>query len=113
MDHQAKLPLDRVFFALSDPTRRAILLRLAESDATVTELAQPFHMSMPGISKHLQILVDADLILRQKQGRFQQCRLNPISMKHAAEWIDRYRKFWERQLDSLEQFLQKTSNIEE
>ena len=106
MEKQPKQSLDRIFFALSDPTRRAILLRLAEGEATVTDLAQPFPISMPGITKHLQILADADLIMRQKRGRFQQCRLNPASIKDAAEWLDRYRTFWDRQLDALEQFLQ-------
>ena len=113
IEKHAKQPLDRIFFALSDPTRRAILLRLAEGEATVTDLARPFPISMPGITKHLQILAEADLIHRQKRGRFQHCRLNPASIGDAAEWLGRYRTFWERQLDSLEQFLQTAPITEE
>ena len=106
-------PLDKVFFALADPTRRAILARLSVGEATVTELAQPFSISMPGISKHLTILADADLIFRRRQGRFRQCRINPSAMKSAVEWLDLYRTFWERQLDSLEQYLQSEVSEEE
>ena len=113
MERPARQPLDRIFFALSDPTRRAILLRLAEGEATVSDLARPFPISMPGITKHLQILVDADLVQRQKRGRTQQCRLNPAAIKDAAEWLERYRTFWERQLDSLERFLQTPPPPEE
>ena len=113
MAGQSRQPLDRVFFALSDPTRRAILLRLVDGDASVTELAGPFSISMPAITKHLQILADADMIERRKQGRFHRCRLNPTAMKDAAEWLNRYRVFWEAQLGSLEKYVQALQTSEE
>ncbi|HLJ53792.1 MAG TPA: metalloregulator ArsR/SmtB family transcription factor [Chthonomonadaceae bacterium] len=105
MAKPTRQPLDRVFFALSDPTRRSIVMRLAQGEATMTDLSKPFSISLPGLTKHLQILADADLIERRKRGRSQHCRLNPVAMRDAAEWLDRYRVFWERQLDSLERYL--------
>ena len=93
MEIPSRQPLDRVFFALSDPTRRAILTRLQLGDATVTDLMKPFSISMPGLTKHLQILADADLILKQKRGRSQHCRLNTAGLRRAADWLEIYRKF--------------------
>jgi DNA-binding transcriptional ArsR family regulator len=93
--------LDTVFSALSDPTRRAILERLARSQASVTELAAPFDMSLPAISKHLRVLEHAGLIAREKEGRVHHMRLTATAMKDAAEWLGHYRQFWTDQLDSL------------
>jgi DNA-binding transcriptional ArsR family regulator len=97
--------LDRVFSALGDPTRRAILQRLARSEASVTELAAPFKMSLPAVSKHLRILEHAGLIGREKEGRIHHMRLSAAAMKDAAEWLGQYRQFWEDQFNSLEAYL--------
>lgn len=97
--------LDVTFMALSDSTRRAIITLLAESDQTVSELAEPFHISLPAISKHLRILEKAGLLERMKEGRINRCRLKAAPMKEAVEWISKYRKFWEKQFDSLEKYL--------
>ncbi len=98
--------LDRVFHALSDTTRRAILARLANGDALVTELAEPFEMSLPAVSKHLTVLEHANLIQRHKDGRIRRCQLNAGPLETAADWIKFYRQFWEAQLDSLAEYLQ-------
>lgn len=98
-------PLDLVFSALSDPTRRAILERLARSEASVTELAAPFEMSLPAISKHLRILENAGLIAREKEGRVHHMRLSAAAMKDAAEWLAHYRRFWDDQFDNLADYL--------
>ena len=97
--------LDVVFSSLSDPTRRAIIERLARSEASVTELAAPFDMSLPAISKHLRILERAGLIARERQGRIHHMRLTASAMKDAAEWLGHYRRFWEDQLDNLAAYL--------
>ncbi len=97
--------LDVVFSALSDPTRRAILERLARSQASVTELAAPFDMSPPAISKHLRVLEHARLIAREREGRIHHMRLNARAMKDAAEWLGHYRQFWTGQLDNLAAYL--------
>ena len=102
--------LDAVFAALSDPTRRAILERLAMGDWSVTELAEPFSMSLPAISKHLGVLEKASLITREKDGRVRRCRLTADPMKEAAQWIGRYRAFWEEQLEPLEEYLSELMN---
>jgi DNA-binding transcriptional ArsR family regulator len=103
------LNLDRVFAALSDPTRRAIIARLGQDDAgaTVSELARPFAMSMPAILKHLNVLGDAGLVARSKTGRTVTCRLTAAPMEDAAAWIDRYRRFWSDRLDRLAAFLEE------
>ncbi len=101
-------PLSDVFSALADPTRRAILARLAQGETTVGELAAPFEMSLPGISKHLSVLEAAGLIERQKQGRLRRCHLNAGPMKDASDWISRYSEFWEARFDSLARYLEKT-----
>jgi DNA-binding transcriptional ArsR family regulator len=97
--------LDAVFSALADPTRRAIVERLARRDASVSELAAPFSMSLPAISKHLGVLEDAGLVFREKQGRTRYCRLVPGPMREAAGWLELYRGFWEERLDSLARYL--------
>jgi len=93
--------LDSTFGALADPTRRAILERLARGEAPVTELAAPFEMSLPAISKHLGVLEAAGLLTRERDGRLRRCGLAPGPMKAAAEWIARYQRFWEGQFDAL------------
>jgi len=100
--------LNLVFMALADSTRRAILARLAEGDALVSELAEPFDISLPAVSKHLGILERARLIQREKDGRMRRCVLQPEELRGAAEWIAFYRQFWERNLDSLDSFLNNT-----
>ena len=99
--------LDATFGALSDPTRRAILARLAQGQAMVTELAEPFEMSLPAISKHLRVLESAGLLKREIDGRIHRCRLAAEPMKSAAAWIARYQAFWEKQFDALEKYLQE------
>ena len=97
--------LDATFSALSDPTRRAILARLAKGDISVTELAQPFQVSLPAISKHLRVLERAGLLEQEKDGRVRRCHLNAGPMKDAVKWIERYRRFWEQQFDALAEYL--------
>src|SRR5438046_1580280 len=94
-------PLDATFSALSDPTRRAILARLAKSDWTVGQLARPFAMSLPAVSKHVKVLEAAGLVARERDGRVHRCRFLPGPMRSAAEWIAHYREFWEDRLDAL------------
>lgn len=101
--------LDTVFLALSDPTRRAILQRLAQGEASGTQLAQPFSISVPAISKHLHVLERAALIVRRKEGRVHRFRLSVTSIKEAATWLDQYQHFWETQLDELATYLEATS----
>jgi DNA-binding transcriptional ArsR family regulator len=93
--------LDVVFSALADPTRRAIVVRLAEGDASVSELAAPFDVSLPAVTKHLAVLEHAGLLEHHKQGRVRHCRLVAAPMKFADDWLSTYRVFWERRLDSL------------
>jgi DNA-binding transcriptional ArsR family regulator len=99
--------LDTIFAALSDPTRRKILERLAFGEKTVTEVAEPFDMSLPAISKHLHVLEQAGLIVRRKQGRVHHLQLAAAPMKEASEWLDIYRQFWDAQFDALAQFLRQ------
>ena len=101
--------LSNTFSALSDPTRRDILSRLAEGPASVTEIARPFDMSLPAVSKHLRVLEDAGLITRRIDGRVHTCRLNAAPLREATRWLTAYRRFWEERLDSLAQFLEETS----
>jgi DNA-binding transcriptional ArsR family regulator len=103
--------LDSTFAALSDATRRGILARLAQQGETsVSDLAAPYKMSLPAVSKHLRVLEHAGLVSRQKDGRVHRCRLRTEPMKDAAAWIDYYRKFWEAQLDSLARYLEDSAN---
>ncbi|MEQ8246400.1 MAG: metalloregulator ArsR/SmtB family transcription factor [Alphaproteobacteria bacterium] len=104
MQHAAD-PLSATFAALADPTRRAILARLAESPATVGELAAPFAISAPAISRHLKVLEHAKLIQRVKEAQWRRCTLDPERLHQAAEWMDQYRRFWEAQFDSLADFI--------
>jgi DNA-binding transcriptional ArsR family regulator len=99
--------LDSTFAALADPTRRAILARLAQGETSVTELAEPFSMSMPAISKHLKVLEKAGLIDRGREAQYRPARLNPAALKSAAEWIEEYRQFWEHSFDRLEAYLNR------
>lgn len=92
--------------ALADPTRRAILARLAESEATVTELAEPFAMSLPAISKHLKVLERAKLITRGRDAQWRPCRIAPEPLKEVAEYMDSYRRFWDASLDKLDEYLE-------
>lgn len=97
--------LDRTFGALADPTRRAILARLAQGEATVTDLAAPFPMSLPAISKHLKVLERAELISRGRRAQFRPCRLEAAPLVEASVWIDEYRRQWEARLDRLDEYL--------
>ncbi len=98
--------LNHVFHALADTTRRGILARLAQGEALVTELAEPFDMSLPAISKHLNVLEKAGLLQRHKDGRIRRCQLNAGPLEDAADWIKFYRQFWETRLDSLAEYLE-------
>jgi DNA-binding transcriptional ArsR family regulator len=105
--------LSVTFAALADPTRRAILARLVEGEASVAELAAPFPISGQAISKHLRVLERAGLLARAKDGRVHRCRLVPQPMEDAAQWIERHRKFWEGRLDALQQFLENGEDEKE
>jgi len=100
--------LDATFHALADPTRRAILARLSKGQASVGELAEPFDMSLPAVSKHLKVLEGAELITRHRDGRISRMELNPAPMMGAVDWITYYKKFWDNQLDRLAQYLEET-----
>jgi len=106
-------PLTTVFFALADPTRRAILARLAHGEASGSELARPFAISVPAVSKHLRVLEHAELIRHRKQGRTHRFRLAARPLKEAAAWLEHYRQFWEEQLASLDTYLHGTSEEEQ
>jgi DNA-binding transcriptional ArsR family regulator len=99
--------LDRTFAALSDPTRRSILARLAHGEATVGELARPFRVSRPAISKHLRVLEEAGLVQRERDSRVSRCELDAAPMRDAAEWLGRYRAFWGGRLDALARYLER------
>lgn len=105
--------LDRTFAALSDPTRRAILARLTLGEASVGELAEPFEISLPAISRHLKALETAGLIVRHRDGRVHRCQLDPAPLKRAQEWIEHYQEFWEDQFDKLSRYLDETAKEEE
>ena len=100
--------LDRTFSALSDPTRRDILERLATGPASLSELAQPIGISLPGVMKHVHILEKAQLVTTQKHGRTRECRLGPGQMADATLWIERHRERWERRLDRLQAHIEST-----
>jgi DNA-binding transcriptional ArsR family regulator len=101
------LGLDTTFAALADPTRRAILARLAAGEMTVAELAAPFAISGPAISKHLKVLERAGLIARGREAQWRPCRLKPAPLKEAADWLEHYRRFWEQSFDRLEEYLRE------
>jgi len=100
-------PLSTTFSALADPTRRAILARLATGEATVGELAEPFEMSLPAVSKHLKVLQRAGLIARGREAQWRPCRLEAAPLKSAADWIEHYRRFWDESLDRLDSYLKE------
>lgn len=97
--------LSATFAALADPTRRAIIARLAMGETTVSELAKPFDMSGPAISKHLKVLENAGLITRGREAQWRPCRIEPKALKTVDDWLERYRRFWEERLDRLEDYL--------
>jgi DNA-binding transcriptional ArsR family regulator len=97
--------LSTTFAALADPTRRAILTRLSSGETSVTELAKPFKMTMPAISKHLKVLEKAGLIERGREAQWRPCRLQAAPLKNASDWIEQYRQFWEERLDRLGDYL--------
>ena len=99
--------LSTPFAALADPTRRAILARLSTGEASVTELAEPFEMSMPAISKHLKVLERAGLIARGREAQWRPCRLEAAPLKDVAEWVKRYQRFWEQRFDNLDAYLRE------
>jgi DNA-binding transcriptional ArsR family regulator len=105
--------LSETFGALADPTRRAILARLAEGEASVTELAAPFEMSMPAISKHLKVLERAGLIARGRQAQWRPCRLAAGPLEDVAGWVEHYRRFWEDSFDRLDDYLKKFKRQDE
>ncbi len=100
------------FAALADPTRRAILARLALGETSVTELAEPFSMSLPAISKHLKVLERAGLITRSREAQWRPCRLDADPLKDAADWLEHYRQFWEQSLDRLAAYLKELQGKE-
>jgi DNA-binding transcriptional ArsR family regulator len=99
--------LSTTFAALADPTRRAILARLASGACAVTELARPFEMSLPAVSKHLRVLERAGLIARGREAQWRPCRLEPARIKEVADWAERYRAIWEQRFDRLDSYLQE------
>src|SRR5919106_3093953 len=105
-------PLDAVFAALADPTRRGVLEKLAGGSLPVTELAAPHDMSLPGFMKHLRVLEDAGLIARTKEGRVVSCELSAAPMKAAAAWMSRYERFWSEKLDSLARYLYQQEELQ-
>jgi DNA-binding transcriptional ArsR family regulator len=106
-------PLDATFAALSDSTRRGILARLAQGETSVSELAAPYDISLPAVSKHLRVLESAGLVARRKRGRVHRCRLIAGPMRDAAAWIEEYRQFWEQQFRALARFLEESQREEE
>jgi DNA-binding transcriptional ArsR family regulator len=105
--------LDRTFAALADPTRRAIVARLADGEASVTDLAAPFDMSLPAVSKHLKVLERAGLITRGRRAQWRPCRLEPEALKEASDWLEEYRRLWEERLDRLDVYLRELQGKEQ
>ena len=104
--------LSTTFAALADPTRRAILARLAAGECSVTELAEPFEISMPAVSKHLRVLEHAGLIARSREAQWRPCRIEAGPLKQVAEWTEQYRQIWETKFDNLELYLQELKTKE-
>jgi DNA-binding transcriptional ArsR family regulator len=104
--------LSTTFAALADPTRRAILARLARGEASVTELADPFSMSLPAVSKHLKVLERAGLIARSREAQLRPCQLEARPLKDAADWIEHYRRFWTESFDRLDEYLDQLKKKE-
>ena len=105
--------LSATYAALADSTRRAILARLATGEASVTELAEPFEMSLPAVSKHLKVLERAGLIARSRQAQWRPCRLEAAPLKDAADWLEEYRRFWEESFDRLDEYLRELQTKEQ
>jgi len=105
--------LSATFMALADPTRRAILARLTQGEATVSELAAPFALSLPGVSKHLKVLQRAGLITQGRKAQWRPCRLDAAPLKDVADWIERYRRHWEERFDRLDEFLRELQTEEQ
>jgi len=105
-------PLSNTFGALADPTRRAILSRLASGEASVSELAGPFKMSLPAVSKHLKVLERAGLIARGREAQWRPCRLEAAPLKEVDDWVQHYRQFWEQSFDRLDGYLQELKKTE-
>jgi DNA-binding transcriptional ArsR family regulator len=99
--------LSATFAALADPTRRAILARLASGERSVNELAEPFEMSLPAVSRHLKVLESAGLIVRGREAQWRPCKLEAAPLKEIANWVERYRKFWEQSFDRLDAYLRE------
>jgi DNA-binding transcriptional ArsR family regulator len=99
--------LSATFAALADPTRRAILARLASGETSVSELAEPFDMSLPAVSKHLKVLERAGLIVRGREAQWRPCRIEPRAFKEVDDWLERYRRFWEQSFDRLDDYLRE------
>jgi DNA-binding transcriptional ArsR family regulator len=106
-------PLSATFAALADPTRRAILARLATGEASVSELAEPFDMSLPAVSKHLKVLERAGLITQTRSAQWRPCRLRAEPLEDVTEWLERYRRFWEESFDRLEEHLREMQEGEQ
>lgn len=104
--------LSATFAALADPTRRAILARLASGEVSVTELAEPFEMSLPAVSKHLKVLERAGLIARGREAQWRPCRLEPARLKDVSDWVEEYREIWEQRLDRLGEYLRELKEKE-
>jgi len=104
--------LSMTFAALADPTRRAILARLASGEASVTEIAEPFEMSLPAVSKHLKVLERAGLIARSREAQWRPCQLNARPLREVADWVEHYRRFWEESFDRLDEYLHKLKKKE-
>lgn len=104
--------LNRTFAALADPTRRAILSRLASGERSVTELAQPFEMTLPAVSKHLKVLQRAGLITQGREAQWRPCQLEAAPLKDAAAWIEHYRRYWEQSFDHLDDYLREIQSKE-
>ena len=113
MEKYATDHLSSTFAALADPTRRAILARLAQGEASVTELAKPFDLSLPGISKHLKVLQRAGLITQGRNAQWRPCRLEPARLKEASEWVGEYRRFWDESFQRLDEVLSDLMKQEE
>ncbi|MFL5641242.1 MAG: ArsR/SmtB family transcription factor [Chloroflexota bacterium] len=105
-------PLSQTFAALADPTRRAILARLALGEATVTELAAPFDMSLPGVSKHLKVLQNAGLVVQGRNAQWRPCRLEPTPLQDVSGWVEQYRRLWEARLERFDQYLRELQTQE-
>ena len=104
--------LSVTFAALADPTRRAILARLAEGEATVLELAEPFQLSLPGVSKHLKVLQHAGLITQGRRAQWRPCRIAPQPLKDVSDWVERYRHIWEERFDRLDEYLSELQHTD-